>query len=484
MKPLFLNPPTFEDFDGGAGARYPASREVTSFWFPTWLCYPAGMIEGSRVVDAPVQRLSLEDCLQIARDYDMVVIYTSTPTLAIDLGTARRIKEQRPATVVVFTGPHVTVRAAETLEAAGGAVDVVCRGEFDLTVKELAEGRDWAAVDGISFGRDGAVRHTPDRALLTDLDALPFVSHVYLRDLPVREYIIPHFRHPYVTIHSGRGCPHRCTYCLWPQAFYGHALRARSAANVAEEVRWIQANLPFVRDIAFEDDTFSADRRHARAVAEAIGPLGVSWVINARADCDFETLRIMREAGLHHIIVGFESGDEQILKNIRKGVTLAQAEEFTRNCHRLGLSVHGCFVLGLPGESRETIRRTIEFAKRLEPDSMQVSIASPYPGTELYEQCRREGWLISERYVDETGHQLGVIAYPDLPSAEILAAVARFQKEFFFRPRYILRSLRKMATDGEERRKLLRAGREFLAYSRKRKKAGSRQQTSESNTQT
>src|SRR5512140_3582294 len=121
MKPLFLNPPTFEDFDGGAGARYQAAREVTSFWYPTWLCFPAGMIEGSRVVDAPVQRLSLDQCLDIANDYDMVIMYTSTPTLRLDLETARRIKERKPSTIVIFTGPHVTVLPEESLGMAAGA---------------------------------------------------------------------------------------------------------------------------------------------------------------------------------------------------------------------------------------------------------------------------------------------------------------------------------------------------------------------------
>ena len=127
MKPLFLNPPTFEDFDGGAGARYQASREVTSFWYPTWLCYPAGMIEGSRVLDAPVQKLGLDDCIRIAADYDMVVMYTSTPTFALDVETARRIKESNPGTVTVLTGPHVSVLPDESLRRAGGAIDIVCR---------------------------------------------------------------------------------------------------------------------------------------------------------------------------------------------------------------------------------------------------------------------------------------------------------------------------------------------------------------------
>src|SRR5512142_1301144 len=155
MKPLFLNAPTFDDFDGGAGARYQASREVTSFWFPTWLTYPAGMIEGSRVVDAPVQKLDMDACLSIAKDFDLVVMYTSTPTLAIDVETARKIKAQKPATVTVLAGPHVTILPEDSLRFAAGAVDIVCRGEFDYQIVELCQGKPWEEVDGISFLKDG-----------------------------------------------------------------------------------------------------------------------------------------------------------------------------------------------------------------------------------------------------------------------------------------------------------------------------------------
>jgi hopanoid biosynthesis associated radical SAM protein HpnJ len=469
MKPLFLNPPTFDDFDGGAGARYQASREVTSFWYPTWLCYPAGMIAGSRVVDAPVQRLDLAACLQIAKDYDLVVLYTSTPTLAIDIATARAIKEQQPATVTVMVGPHVTILPEQTLLQAGGAVDIVCRGEFDYAVVELCAGRDWRDVAGISFLQSGVVEQTPDRPILTDLDALPFVSQVYQRDLPVNDYIIPHFKNPYVAIYTSRGCPARCTFCLWPQTYSGQKMRTRSAQNVFEEVKWIRDNLPQVRDISFDDDTFSADRRHARGVAELIKPLGVSWVINARANCDFETLKIMREAGLHHVIVGFESGNEQILKNIKKGVTREQAIQFVKDCKTLGITIHGAFIMGLPGETRETIKETIEYAKRLDLGSIQVSLASPYPGTEFWKQCKEEGWIASENYIDNTGHQMCVVNYPHLSNQEIFAAVEQFYNKFYFRPKYIARSIGKMLIDGEERRKLLKEGKQYLDYMRKRK---------------
>ncbi len=472
MKPLFLNPPTYEDFDGGAGARYQASREVTSFWYPTWLCFPAGMIPGSRVVDAPVQRLDLDACLAIAKDFDMVVMYTSTPTLALDIETARRIKAQKPATVTVLTGPHVTVLPEESLRKGEGVIDVVCRGEFDYSTRELCEGREWERVNGISYWKEGKIQHTPDRAPIQDLDALPFVAPVYKRDLPIAEYVIPHFKNPYVSIYSSRGCPSKCIYCLWPQTFSGRAMRTRSPQNVYDEVKWIVDNIPEMRELSFDDDTFTADRKHAREVAAKLKPLGISWTINARANCDYETLKIMREAGLRHVVVGFESGNEQILKNIKKGVTKQQAIEFARNCKKLGLSVHGAFIMGLPGETRETIRETIEFAKALDINSIQASLASPYPGTEFWDLCRKEGWIASESYIDDTGHQMCVINYPHLSNKEIFDAVELFYDKFYFRPKYIARSIMKMIVDGEERRKLLKEGKQYLEYMKKRKAAG------------
>ena len=471
MKPLFLNPPTFEDFDGGAGARYQASREVTSFWFPGWLTYPAGLIPGSRVVDAPVQRLDLDACLKIAKEYDMVVMYTSTPTLAIDVETARRVKAQRPATVTVLTGPHVSILPEESLRFADGAVDIVCRGEFDYSTKELCEGKPWEEVDGISFFKDGKVFHTKDRPPISDLDALPFASQVYKRDLPIEEYVIPHFRHPYLSIYASRGCPSRCIYCLWPQTFSGRTLRKRSPQNVYEEVRWIKENLPQVKDISFDDDTFTADKQHAIAIARLIKPLNVSWVINARANADYETLKELRDAGMHHVVVGYESGNEQILKNIKKGVTKTQAIEFTRNCKKLGITVHGAFVLGLPGETRETIKETIAYAIDLDLTSIQVSLASPYPGTEFYQMAKENGWIASDSFLDATGHQKCVINYPDLSNQEIFDAVEQFYNKFYFRPRYIARSIFSMLVDSQVRRKLLKEGAQYLSYMRKRKQA-------------
>jgi radical SAM superfamily enzyme YgiQ (UPF0313 family) len=248
-------------------------------------------------------------------------------------------------------------------------------------------------------------------------------------------------------------------------------MRTRSPQNVYEEIKWIKDNVPEMRELSFDDDTFTADRKHARAVAELIKPLGISWTINARANTDFETLKVMREAGLRHVVVGFESGNEQILKNIKKGVTKDQAIEFTRNCKKLGLSVHGAFIMGLPGETRQTIQETIEFAKRMDLNSIQASLASPYPGTEFYELCKQEGWIASDTFLDETGHQSCVINYPHLSNTEIFNSVEEFYNKFYFRPKYIARSVMKMITDSGERKKLLKEGKQYLEYMKKRKQA-------------
>jgi radical SAM superfamily enzyme YgiQ (UPF0313 family) len=246
-------------------------------------------------------------------------------------------------------------------------------------------------------------------------------------------------------------------------------MRCRSPQNVYEEVKWITENIPQTKEISFDDDTFTADINHARGVAKLLKPLGISWTINARANCDYETLQIMRESGLRHVVVGYESGNDTILKNIRKGITKEQAIRFTKNCQKLGLSIHGAFIMGLPGESRATITETIEFAKRLDLNSIQASLASPYPGTEFYDLCVANSWIASDSFLDGSGHQNCTVSYPGLGSAEIFNSVEEFYNRFYFRPRYILRSIGRMIMDSGERKKLLREGKQYLAYMKKRR---------------
>lgn len=468
MKVLFLNPPSFDDFDGGAGSRYQATREVRSFWYPTWLAYPAGMLPGSRVLDSPASGLGVKATLDIAGDYRLVVMYTSTPSLANDIAIAERIKENSPETLVCFVGPHPSVLPEETLSASEH-IDFVVRGEFDHAVVEVAGGKPLADVAGISFGKDGAFVHNPDRPPIHDLDSLPFAAEVYRRDLDYREYEIPWLQYPYVSFYTGRGCSSKCVFCLWPQTYSGNAYRKRSPENVLEEVKLILKHYPDVKEIFFDDDNFTEDQARAVEISRLMRPIGISWGCNAKVNTRYETLKAMREAGMRVIMVGYETGDQGILNNVRKGTTIEQARTFTKNCKELGIMVHGAFVLGLPGETRETIERSIKFACEVDPETIQVSLATPYPGTKFYDMCVREGYINPQSLVSQQGYQSCVLNYPGITSDEIFMSVERFYKKFYYRPKYVFKVLRKAFSNMEELKRIYREAREFYGFIAKRK---------------
>jgi len=216
VRTLFLNPPSYEGFDGGAGSRYQAKREIRSFWYPTWLAQPAALVPGSKLVDAPPAGLAVADIVPMAAEHDLLVLHTSSPTFPGDVKIAEAIKELNPSIVVGFVGAKVAVQPEQSLRASA-AIDFVAREEFDFTIAEVAEGRPLASVDGISY-RDpaGEIRHNPDRAILEDMDLLPFVTSVYKRDLRAEDYYIGYLQHPYLSLYTGRGCRSRCTFCLWP----------------------------------------------------------------------------------------------------------------------------------------------------------------------------------------------------------------------------------------------------------------------------
>jgi len=468
MKVLFLSPPSFDDFDGGAGSRYQATREVRSFWFPAWLAYPAGMLPDSKVLDSPAAGISVEETLAIARGFDMTVLYTSTPSLANDDAIAASIKAQNPAHLICFVGPHVTILPEESL-AACTSVDFVVRGEFDYAVVEVAKGMPLKDVAGISYRQDGRVVHNPDRPLLHDLDSLPFVADVYKRDLNYKDYEIPWLQYPYISFYTGRGCSSKCTFCLWPQTYAGNTYRTRSVDNVIDEVKLMLEYFPDMKELMFDDDNFTDDQPRAIEISRRLKPLGISWACNGKASVKFDTLKEMKESGLRAIMVGFESGDQTILNNVRKGITLEQGRTLAKNCRELGIKVHGGFILGLPGETRETIERSIKFACELDPETIQVSLASPYPGTKFYELCVKEGYINPESLVSKDGYQSCVLNYPGLSGDEIFMGIEKFYKKFYYRPSYVVKALRKAFSSREELKRTYREAKEFYGFMSKRR---------------
>lgn len=469
MRTLLLNPPSFEKFDGGAGSRWPARREITSFWYPVWLSYPAGLIKESRLLDAPPHGVTPEETIRIARDYDFAVLFTSTPGFKNDILLAERMKDSNPEIKIAFVGPPVSVLPEESLKASS-AIDFVARREFDHTVAEFASGKRLEDIVGVSYRRNGQVVHNADRPLLTDLDALPFAVETYKRDLDITRYNVPFLRHPFVAFYTSRGCPAFCTYCLWPQTFGGHKWRTRSSGNVVAELRRAFELFPNAREIFFDDDTFAWGKARTLDLCRHMRPLDFTWSCTCRVHADFEMLKAMKEAGCRLLIVGFESGDPTILRNIKKGATVSQALTFMKHCKQLGLSVHGDFIIGLPGETRETIMRTIRFAEELDCETIQVSIAHPYPGTAFDAYVRSRGYLTEDDMSDELGHQLPNFQYPGLTRQEIVEAVEYFYGRYYFRPKIVFRILQRALWDHDERIRLFREAKEYLQLRARRLK--------------
>jgi hopanoid biosynthesis associated radical SAM protein HpnJ len=470
LKTLFLNPPSFENFDGGAGSRWPATREIESYWYPVWLAYPAGMIEGARLLDAPPHYVSAEETIKIASGYEFLVLFTSTPGFPGDIRLAQTIKDANPKIKIAFVGPHVSVLPERSLKDCP-ALDFVARKEFDYAVVDYAHGKPLDQILGISYLKNGAVVHNPDAPQIQDLDALPHVTDIYRRDLDVRRYNVPFLLNPFVSLYTTRGCPAQCTFCLWPQTLSGHPWRKRSTDDVAREMAKAKEYWPYVKEFFFDDDTFNIQKARTVELCAKLKPLKLTWSCTSRVTTDFETLKAMKEAGCRLLIVGYESGDQQILKNIKKGANVERARQFTKDCHKLGLVIHGDFILGLPGESRETIKNTISFAKELDVETIQVSVAHAYPGTELYDYAVKNGFMVGDnKMVDEGGHQLAHVQYPGLPAEEILSSVHRFYDEYYFRPKAVFRILKRAAFDSNDRKRLYKEAKAFLKTRSQRNK--------------
>jgi hopanoid biosynthesis associated radical SAM protein HpnJ len=469
MKTLFLQAPSFDGFDGGAGSRYQAKREIKSFWYPTWLAQPAALVPDSRVLDAPADELTVEQTLAIALDYELVILHTSTPSFPTDAKFAEMLKARKPGVMIGMVGAKVAVDAEGSLLATQ-AIDFVAREEFDYTCKDIAEGQPFEQVLGISYRLpDGSVRHNDARPMIENMDELPFVAPVYKRDLKIENYFIGYLNYPYVSIYTGRGCRSKCTFCLWPQTVGGHRYRTRSTESVLAEVKWIKENMPEVKEIMFDDDTFTDFKPRVEEIARGLGKLGVTWSCNAKANVPYSTLKIMKENGLRLLLVGYESGDDQILLNIKKGLRTDIARRFSEDCRKLGIKVHGTFILGLPGETKDTIEKTIAFAKEINPHTIQVSLAAPYPGTRLYEQAVENQWIPPNKtinLVNEKGVQLATISYPHLSQEEIYHGVEVFYKRFYFRPGKIWEIVREMLGSWDMMKRRLREGVEFFRFLR------------------
>jgi len=448
-------------------------------YYPIWLAYATGVLEQDgfnvKLVDAPAAGHDLPCVLNLADEFRprMVVIDTSTPSIYNDVEVAEAIKRRIPDAFILFVGTHVSALPEATLRISS-IVDAVARGEYDYTVRDLARlldgGGDLGTILGLSY-RDGAgvIVHNTDRSLIEDLDALPFVSRVYGRHLDVEDYFYSITRYPEMTIIAGRGCPYHCTYCLWPQTLTGCGYRRRSAASVAEEFEFIARKFPQIKEVFIEDDTLTVSEAYSVALAEALIHNGnrLPFTANSRADVSFKTLSCLKQSGLRLLCVGFESGDQNVLDTLGKGIKVEQFYRFREDARQARVLIHGCFMAGSPGETRESLAKTLSLAKRLNPDTVQFFPLMVYPGTQAYEWARDNDCLTTEdfrEWLTPDGLHVSTLNLPNLPAGDVVAWCDDARRSFYLRPRYMLAKLWEMVSHPREAPRILKAARVFARY--------------------
>jgi radical SAM superfamily enzyme YgiQ (UPF0313 family) len=446
MRVAVVNPP-FMDGRFSRTSRSPAIVKSGTMYWPFWLAYLVGGLERAghetQFLDCPARGIPARELPGLLRGFDpeMVVVDTSTPSIVSDLETARSVSDALPETRVFLVGTHVSALPLQVLRQAP-FVAAVAVGEYDLSLLRAANGEDLAAIPGLGVNTpDGPVLTGPPE-LVEDLDSLPFLADVYRKHLRPEDYFFAAARFPSVMTITSRGCPYRCSFCVWPQVLHPGGYRARSPENVAREFRLLAEYFPQVREIVVEDDTFSVDSERVFRVSEALAAAGnrLPWTANTRANLSLEAMRAMKKAGCRMLIVGYESGSQEILNGVSKGTTVAQNLEFSRRARKAGLMVHGCFMVGNPGETRETVEETLAMAMKLRPDTAQFFPIMAYPGTRLYRQYLQEGRLSTtdfSRWLTPQGLHNCVVNLPGLPAEDLVAFCDRARRRFYLRPGYI-----------------------------------------------
>ncbi len=477
MKVSLINPPYLPLYS--RAQRSPAVTRSGTLYYPLWLAHAGALLEESgclvTMIDAPARGLDEAATLDEAAAGDpmLAVIDTSTPSIHNDLRFAAQVRERLPDCFVAATGTHVTALPEEALDQCP-ELDVVVVGEYDETVRDLAaaleRGADLSAVPGLALrGADGKVVTTGPREPIADLDALPFVSAFYRRHLVPAHYFNPNSLYPMLTLVTSRGCPHSCSFCLYPQTTMGRRLRTRSPENVVEELKYIKRHFPEVRGLFFEDDTFTLGEKRVTALCEAILDAGIDipWTANARADVSTELLQLMKRAGCRQVCVGFESGAPASLAFIEKKLDTVRMHRFVRDARKTGILVHGCFIVGFPGETNHDLERTYRLAAALRPDTAQFYPVMVYPGTTAYEHYRSEGLLETEdyaRWLDETGQHNCVISTGSVNGTQLVAFCNQARRRFYLRPRYLLYKAWQTLTDPGEAVRNFKALKTFVRY--------------------
>ena len=449
MRVIMLNPPFLNKFS--KSSRSPAVTKSATIYFPLWLSYATGVLDKEghdvKIVDAPAKCYSSDETMKIIKEFrpEFIVIDTATASIESDLEFASRIKNELSNIVICLVGTHASACVDEIL-LNNRDIDYIARHEYDYTLPELCKvinaEMDKEDVLGISYIENGMVKNNLDRPYIENLDDLPFVAEVYKKHLDIKDYFYAHVSYPTVSIFSSRGCPSKCFYCMYSQVMFGKAYRKRSAKSLYEECKYITENFPDVKEILIDDDNFAVNQQIVREFCKLMidNQIKLKWVVQCRVTLDYETMVLMRKAGCRLVVVGYESGSQKVLDGMHKGITLDMSRKFDAAAKKARLRVHGCFMVGNPGETKETMKETLEFSKSLTMDTVQYFPLMVYPGTEAYDWAQQNGYIKSKRYRDwllEDGSHNCVISTPEVSSKELVDFCNYARKKFYLRPKYI-----------------------------------------------
>lgn len=441
----------------------------TTTWPPISLTQTAAILRQHghdvRVNDCSVEGIGLPKLERILKEHPprLLVMNTSTPTLNFDMTLPPLIKKILPGTTIAAFGIHAGSLPDETLRMAD-ELDFIVRGEPELTIAELADTlerkADFSNVSGLSFRRNGALVHVPDRAFIKDLNEMPYPAWDLVN---LDNYKLPFSGRRFLMVTTARGCPYDCIYCV-AQSYYGRKIRMRKPERIVDELEILRDQYG-INDFFFWSESFTIVKAAIKELCREImrRGLNVRWVCNSRVDnVDLELLELMKEAGCWMISYGIESGEQAILDTIKKDITVEQVQNAIRMTRQVGFQIAGHFVLGLPGETRVTMRKTYDFACSLDLDYAQFYCASPWPGSEFYRLAKSQGWLASQNWDDyEQDHS--VTNYPGLSANEITSFRNWATRRFYLRPRILWRTVKRMKSP-EELLNFLRMLRAFLTW--------------------
>lgn len=472
MKILFLNLPY--KFKISRASRWPEKTKSGTLYYPYWLCYAAGVCldEGYEVnvIDCITQEYTTQQTIDVVNAYgpDYIVAEITTSTCFEDYEVIRRIKEAYGTAKIIIGGTHATALPEKVLSECPH-IDIIARQEYDFTIGEIVRANGcYKQVQGISYREGGKIIHNPDRPWLEDMDSLPFISKTVEKFLNVNDYFYAFARQPMIQIFSARGCPFHCNFCSYPETMSGRRFRRRSVENFVDEIEYICREMPYIQEIFIEDDTFTADKKRVVEICDEIVRRGLKpvWSCNTRADLPYEVMAKMKEAGCRLLVVGYESGNQEVLNQTKKGITLEQSLAFAQSTKKLKIKVFGCFMIGLKGDSRETIEDTFRFAKKLYPDMVFFQQAVPFPGTAFYRWVKEEGYLKTEDYskwLNKEGYLDCLVDYPYADAGQIEKIRDRLMSRYYFSFTYIVKTfLRNLSW--QEFKRVTKAGITYIGF--------------------